>query len=333
MIESIAFKNFKLLRDTTLPLGPLTLIVGPNGSGKTTALHGIKALGRQIDLSSDRFLSRDPIREEHGQNPIVLTVEWCGVLQKPTRFHWSTDHIGVFDHLGAPIEWRHYPQRVPLSQVRVFALDPVVLAQQYPLHQAAELGENGANLPVVLDRLRDHHPERFEALNFELSGWLPEFDRILFDTPSQGNRSIALRTTSGHKIAAPELSQGTLLALAILTVAYLPEPPPVVGFEEPDRGLHPRLLRDVRDALYRLAYPDRFGESRKPVQVIATTHSPYFLDLFRDSPEEVVIAEKLEGEAKFNRLVDLPHFEEILQDSHLGEVWYSGILGGVPAER
>ncbi len=83
----------------------------------------------------------------------------------------------------------------------------------------------------------------------------------------------------GHAIPAQDLSQGTLFALAILTLAHIPEPRPIVCFEEPDRGIHPRLLREVRDALYRLSYPGKFGEDRAPVQVIATTHSPYFLDL------------------------------------------------------
>jgi hypothetical protein len=82
-----------------------------------------------------------------------------------------------------------------------------------------------------------------------------------------------------------------------------------------------------------LAYPQEFGESREPVQVIATTHSPYFLDLFRDRPEEIVIAEKTDDGARFVKLTDLPNIDEILRDSHLGEVWYSGILGGVPANR
>jgi len=32
MIELMQFRNFKVLRDTQLPLGRFTLIVGPNGS-------------------------------------------------------------------------------------------------------------------------------------------------------------------------------------------------------------------------------------------------------------------------------------------------------------
>ena len=95
--------------------------------------------------------------------------------------------------------------------------------------------------------------------------------------------------------------------------------------------MHPRLLRELRDVLYRLSYPENFGETRSPVQVIATTHSPYFVDLFKDHPEEIVIAQNLGSEAKFERLSDREDIDEILQDANLGEVWYTGILGGVPS--
>ena len=141
-----------------------------------------------------------------------------------------------------------------------------------------------------------------------------------------------LRSTFGkHKIKAKDLSDGTRIALAYLTLAYLPNPPKIVAFEEPERGIHPRLLRRIQDAMYRLAYPEGYGENREPIQVIATTHSPYLLDLYKDHPEEIVIASKDENGVHFERLVDKPHYEDVIQDAPLGEVWYSGVLGGVPA--
>jgi predicted ATPase len=167
-----------------------------------------------------------------------------------------------------------------------------------------------------------------------LARWLPEFDQILFQTPEVGKRSIQLRVAGGRgAISAMHLSSGTLFALAILTLALIPKPPAVLCLEEPDHGIHPRLMRDVRDALYRLAYPENFSDSRQPVQVIATTHSPILLDLFRDHPEDVVIANKSGTEATFQRLTDIPKFEEILGECSLGDAWYTGILGGVPTER
>jgi predicted ATPase len=222
--------------------------------------------------------------------------------------------------------------RESLSRIRIFSFDPKAIAQDDVLYPNVELQPSGQYLAVVLDRLRDQHPERFESLNRELNRWLPEFNRILFDTPNQGSRRLVLRTCEGaYKIKAKDLSQGTLIALAVLTLAYLADPPSVVCLEEPDHGLHPRLLRDVRDAIYRLAYPESAGEKRDPVQVVATTHNPYFLDLFREHPEEIVIAEKVGLEAKFSRLSDRSDLNEILGDAHLGDVWYSGVLGGVPA--
>ena len=221
-----------------------------------------------------------------------------------------------------------------LSRIRVYSLDALAIIQPAKLEPDVELFLNGRNLVSVIDSLRDKEPERFEALNKELGRWLPEFDHILFETPETGQRAFLLRTRKGHHhIPARDLSQGTVLALAILTMAYLPDPPSLIGIEEPERGVHPRLLRNIQTALYRLSYPKQFGEDRQPVQVIATTHSPYFLDLYKDHPEEIVIAQKTADGAQFERLSDQPDIMEVLDDAPLGEVWYSGILGGVPAEQ
>jgi hypothetical protein len=64
--------------------------------------------------------------------------------------------------------------------------------------------------------------------------------------------------------------------------------------------------------LYRLSYPADYGHARAPVQVIATTHSPHLLDLFRDHPEEIVIADKHGRAATFARLSDRPDLEALL---------------------
>lgn len=51
MIESIEFSNFKALRKTTLPLAPFTLLLGPNGSGKTTVLQALELVSQLAKLS------------------------------------------------------------------------------------------------------------------------------------------------------------------------------------------------------------------------------------------------------------------------------------------
>src|SRR5262245_34594208 len=331
MIESVQFKNFKVLRDADLPLGRFTLIVGPNGSGKSTALQALKIAGSPSQYSYGQIVTAGS-----GAPTIEVTINWTGKYK--TIHLWTPGGAGAMrfvdsqgvpspnsDPQGAIQQW--------LNGVRIYSLDPKQIAHAMQLMPQAELLPDGAYLVIVLHRLRDQYPERFEYINDAVGEWIPEYAPILVETPNAGYRAFLLRTREGHhKIPAAELSHGTLLALAMLTLAYLPDPPSVVCLEDPDRGLHPRLLRDVQDALYRLAYPENFGEDRKPVQVIATTHSPYFLDVYRDHPEEVVIAEKTEQGTQFKRLSDHPHLDEILRDSHLGEIWYTGVLGGVPAD-
>ncbi len=325
MIESIQFRNFRALREAMLPLGRFTLIVGPNGSGKSTVLKALEIAAAPDGLGFEQVVTAD--QRQDGSTKVEVEFFFDQPL-KGIRLILQWSFGGAGSHAFSGIVFQDWAN---LKRIRVYALDANAIAAPNQLFPDAELQRNGGNLAAVLDRLRDRSPERFESLNVALGNWLPEFDRILFETPSQGERAFALRTRSGkHKIAATDLSQGTLLALAMMTLAYLPDPPPLVCLEEPDRGIHPRLLRDVQDALYRLSYPENYGEDRAPVQVIATTHSPYFLDLFRDHPEEVVIAEKTGQGTKFVRLSDLPEVDEILRDSHLGEAWYTGILGGVP---
>ncbi|MBK7992692.1 MAG: AAA family ATPase [Blastocatellia bacterium] len=225
--------------------------------------------------------------------------------------------------------------------MQIFSFDSNFISYPVELNPNSRLLDNGGNLAGVLDQLRDKEPEKFELLNQEVNRLLPEYDRILFDTPDTGQRSFLLRTTRGkHKVQAEDLSTGTLFALAILTLAYIPDHPPLICIEEPDHGIHPRLLRDLQDALYRLSYPESVGEKRDPIQIICTTHSPYFLDLFRDHPEEVVIASKKDGFVTFERLSERFDIESykvmkvaILSESEVDEAFTRIIVSAILGEE
>jgi predicted ATPase len=321
MITSIHYKNFKALQDATLSLGRFTLIVGANGTGKSTAVRAMELASSPGRKSWINVASKNAILTQKN-----VEVEFWNPNQKLSHIIFEPHSDGRF------LELVNGASEVFSDNLKVYDFDSTKVASPVPIQANTILEENGRGLAGVLDRLRDSEPERFEELNRELNRWFYEFNRILFEVPADGQKSFLLRTTIGHTIKASELSDGTLLALAYLTIAYLPNPPKIVAFEEPEKGIHPRLLRNVQEAMYRLAFPENFGEKREPIQVIATTHSPYLLDLFKDNPEEVVISSKDENGVHFERLIDKPHIEEILQDAPLGEIWYSGVLGGVPAQ-
>ena len=66
-------------------------------------------------------------------------------------------------------------------------------------------------------------------------------------------------------------SEGTLHLLAYYILFNLPDLPPLIAIEEPERNLHPGALTDIANILEQLA---------KRTQVIITTHSSQLLDAF-----------------------------------------------------
>jgi predicted ATPase len=333
MIKSIHFQNFKALRDAMLPLGRFTLIVGPNGSGKSTVMQALRFAAKPRDYERNNLLTIGLDRSSEAE--VKVSISWVLDGEEQTT-ESGISQGGSFEkpapHLRRIFEESRTSTWTLLRSFRVFSFDANAIATAVDTAPGPRLGPDGSDLAAVLDALRDTHPEKFEDLNSEFHRWLPEFDRILFDIPDKGKKTFLVRTSIGHhRLPASDLSQGVLFALAFLALAYLPDPPSIVGFEEPDRGIHPRLLMDIRDAMYRLAFPENYGEKRQPVQVIATTHSPYLLDLYKEHPEQIVIAHKDEQGVHFERLSEKPHLNEILEGAPLGDIWFSGILGGVPA--
>ena len=333
MLKEIQYENFRVIRDARLPLSQVTVIVGPNGGGKSTVLQSLELLRKSVG-DYDRLVSID--RRESGASVRLSFVWEAPGDELKTVISWMKGSNPTKSIVrGSTPANRHESREHDevTSRIRTFSFDPSAIANPVSLVPQMQLERSGQGLAGVLDGLRDAWPERFEALNAELDHWLPEFNRIVFSVPAQGMRGFGLRRKSdGLILLAHDLSGGTLFAVALLTLAHLPQPPSIVGLEEPDHGMHPRLLRKVQDAIHRLAYPSDHGEKRTATQVIVTTHSPYFLDLFKDHPEEVIVANKDDRGVTFQRLTDRPRMDEILPDGPLGDLWYSGLLGGVPAE-
>jgi predicted ATPase len=335
VIASVAFRNFKALRSTSLVLSPFNLVIGPNGSGKTSLIQAILQL---------HTLARLPLRDVQAETE-----------RRPEgpeiTFRFAPPHDGLEASLGCvsdkvcdllqvtPLstgegvdDWAGL--KAKLLTVRSYLFDHAAIAAPSPAGNITELALHGGNLASVLAARRSRHPEVFARLTAELFRILPEYDEIGFVEEPGRRIDLRLRLEVGAQwVTAENLSQGTLYLLALLALVFDPAPPAVVCIEELDRGVHPRMLREMRDLLYRLSYPLETGSDNPPVQVIATTHSPYLLDLFRDHPEEVVITEKNGAAARFKRLDECADLANVLSSGSLGDLWFSGVIGGVPEEK
>ena len=79
MIASVQFKHFKALRATSLRLEPFNLVIGPNGSGKTSLIQAMLRL---------RTLARraGPMAGGDAAEPAGATArrKSCSVSPRPT---------------------------------------------------------------------------------------------------------------------------------------------------------------------------------------------------------------------------------------------------------
>ena len=335
MIAAVHFRNFKALRSAAVKLGPFNLLIGPSGSGKTSLIQALLRL---------RTLSALPVVHAHelkGEKPSGPQIDFH--FNPPFQnvrvmLGCNSDELVcnllVVDHLpGLTGEGQWAELRTQLQGIRAFLFDHYAMGVPANQSDGAELNSNAGNLAAVLAARKQQAPEAMQQLEVEFRRIMPEFAGLDFRKVGEGRVELLARLADGSEVLPAEnLSQGTLYLLATLTLAHAPQPPSIVCLEEADRGAHPRMLREVRDALYRLSYPQDAGEKRAPVQVIATTHSPYLLDLFKEHPEEVVLAHKQGNAASFTRLSEHADVMELMKEAHLGDLWYSGILGSVPGE-
>lgn len=335
MFAAVYFQNFKALRSTAVRLEPFNLFIGPNGSGKTSL---IQALLRLRTLAGLPVTHGDELKGHRPEGPRI-------------EFHFAPPFEGIrvtlgcdSDELvcnllvvdqpaGAAGEQQWADLRTKLRGIRAYLFDHYAMAVPAKRADGAELASNAGNLAAVLAARRESQPAAFAALVEDFRRILPEYVGLDFRDAGDGRVELtAALAGESRPVPAESLSQGTLYLLATLALAHDPTPPTVVCLEEADRGVHPRMLREVRDALYRLSYPKDAGLDRAPVQVITTTHSPYLLDLFKEYPEEVVLSHKHGQAATFTRLSDRTDLLDLVKEAHLGDLWYSGILGGVPGE-
>jgi len=175
------------------------------------------------------------------------------------------------------------------------------------------LSATGDNLPNVIQYLKEQYPDRLEKILHTLSSRIPRLERVDADMMPDGRLLLQIKDAPfAQPVLAKFASDGTLKMLAYLTVLYDPNPPELIGIEEPENQLHPRLL------------PELAGECREATtnsQLMVTTHSPFFVDALR--PEEVWVLYRDEnGYTKAKRTADMRGIKEFIENGALlGNLW------------
>ncbi len=334
-LKSFRLQHFKAVRDSGLvTFTPLTVFIGNNGSGKSSLIEGLETLHSILLQGLDAaFL---PWRGfEHVWNKAVshtLKENQVGRLE-PTgsmgfeisgngrksvfsgKFQITTDKAGnrlvmTSEDFFTWVSILHGPDNVEtrrgsvenweenVSQWQFLNLEPSLMLDPQPETRTTRdirLAKNGSNIAQFLQSIADKEPAILEGIAETLKSVIPYATDLRPAITKELQRTVYLRLNEEgipEPLAGWLLSQGTLRIVALLAVLRHPSPPSVVFIEELENGMDPRtihlLVEEIRSFL------------QNGGQVVATTHSPYLLDLL-DLSHIVVVERGKTGAPTFTR--------------------------------
>ncbi|MBT9556660.1 MAG: AAA family ATPase [Myxococcales bacterium] len=206
---------------------------------------------------------------------------------------------------------------------RVFDIDSAAARRPSVLEPRPSLASDASNLASFLLWLSMEHPEVYQLLEADLAYVLPGFERLELRPVggSAESRVIHLKEAGiAEPIPLARASFGTVRALALFAMLHDPEPPKLTCVEEIDHGLHPYALDRI---------VERLRSASRRTQLLIATHSPALVNRLR--PEELIVCERdVASGASRIPAIDAALVRQMTQQSDLtlGELWFSGALGG-----
>ena len=180
------------------------------------------------------------------------------------------------------------------------------------------LSATGENLANVLQHLQNSDPARLQSMFTKLSKRVPQLQSVTAEEQRDGSLLLQLKDRKFEEpILARFVSDGTMKLLAYLVVLDDPEPPPLIGIEEPENFVHPGLLRDLAEECLVASVQAQF---------LVTTHAPQFLDALSASQVRV-LQRGPDGFTAMRLAADISGISEYLYAGGLlGSAWEQRML-------
>lgn len=353
LVRRVRVEQFRSVREATLDLGRVTVLIGANGSGKSNLLEAIAMGGAAAAARlSHEFLAARGIRPvpvqlltpQYADQPVAeqatltfdadggrqlvahLGPEGGGELGCALELH-GEDVARQALHLAVepngPTNRELLEGMIPgLTRFLVYAPEYRALRTFEDEGQILPLGVRGEGLFKHLETLgRD--PAWLEALNHRLQ-LLDWFDAIAPVADSgTGERRLAIRDRflpAGVTLDQRSANEGFLFLLFVFVVMTSPSTPRFFAIDNADTSLNPKLCaRLVADIVDLARIHDK--------QVLLTTHNPALLDGLdlADEAQRLFVCERDLDGATVVRRIPAP-----TRAVRLSEAFLRGYLGGLP---
>lgn len=311
----------------------LTVDIPPRGSGTPGIIDELVTYSWAVDSTVEEVV-RTPLRRADGK----MDVFWDGASDLPEGIVGPAEdedylHVptGDADRSAVPAFSLGSAALSILTGCvgRLDTYDIIPAVARQPSRTTADaLDRCGGNLAAVLHSIaNDPGGKRTLApLREHLAAVVAGFADVVAEPLGDGYLTFrVVETGLSVDLRPDQVSDGTLRLLCYHALFASAESRSgglsrVICVEEPERGLHPRLIAEI---------VEHFRSYAESGQVILTTHSPIVVDAVK--PEEVVIVEKVDGTTRVHRASSREEVEIFLKRFTLGELWQQGRFGGVPS--
>ena len=307
-LEAITVSNFKAAKKVSIPLTGVTILVGPNGCGKSSVLQAIHWAARAAsyiipkntkEMISFELLdyvpSSEPLRTLHksemksDSTSTAVEVIFSHLptneesAQATVRIRAARNRGGITVYMDGGGVVTPYKQRYQFITAYIPGLaglseKETILAQPTLRRQAAS-GDAGGVLRNILLNLRSRRAgesdenkgrDRLQRLNSLVGKIHPgvEID-VSFDEREDYHITATIRTPNFPNQTRPLETAATGVLQIVQIFAYLILfEPKVMLIDEPDAHLHPDKQERLIEALEHSA-------SEFDTQIVLTTHSPH----------------------------------------------------------
>jgi predicted ATPase len=214
----------------------------------------------------------------------------------PSFFETYLDHAIV----SRPHYPPHYPHLTALSRELqswyFYYFEPRErMRATSSVKEVRHIGLMGEELAAFLNTLKNRDPRQYADVEKAMHSLVPSVTGIRTGVNKFGEVELSL---DEGRISMPArvISEGTLRVLGLLALSGVQEPPAVIGFEEPENGVHPRRIRDIAKLLVNRSLSGT-------TQIVVTTHSPILPDHVK--PESLFVCRKNDGVTSINPLPDI----------------------------